>query len=162
LGKKYGKQMKEIASVVNAFSQDQIAEIERNGQILLPLESGEVVVEIADVEIATEDMPGWLVANEGTLTIALDIEVTESLRQEGIARELVNRIQNIRKSSGFEITDKIAIEIESNEEINDAINAFSQYISSQVLATSITMVDSLADATELDFEDFIVKVKVFK
>ena len=162
LGKKYGKQMKEIASVVNAFSQDQIAEIERNGQILLPLESGEVVVEIADVEIATEDMPGWLVANEGTLTIALDIEVTESLRQEGIARELVNRIQNIRKSSGFEITDKIAIEIESNEEINDAINAFSQYISSQVLATSITIVDSLADATELDFEDFVVKVKVFK
>ena len=162
LGKKYGKQMKEIASIVNAFSQDQIAEIERNGQILLPLESGEVVVEIADVEIATEDMPGWLVANEGTLTIALDIEVTESLRQEGIARELVNRIQNIRKSSGFEITDKIAIEIESNEEINDAINAFSQYISSQVLATSITIVDSLADATELDFEDFVVKVKVFK
>jgi isoleucyl-tRNA synthetase len=126
------------------------------------LESGEVVVEIADVEIATEDMPGWLVANEGTLPIALDIEVTESLRQEGIARELVNRIQNIRKSSGFEITDKIAIEIESNEEINDAFNAFSQYISSQVLATSITIVDSLADATELDFEDFIVKVKVFK
>ena len=160
LGKKYGKQMKEIASVVNAFSQDQIAEIERNGQILLPLESGEVVVEIADVEIATEDMPGWLVANEGTLTIALDVTVTEELRQEGIARELVNRIQNIRKSNGYEITDKIMVEIERLDAINDAVVNYTDYIGGQVLANEIKLVDVIAEATELDFEEYIVKVSV--
>ncbi|MDD3406197.1 MAG: DUF5915 domain-containing protein [Paludibacteraceae bacterium] len=162
LGKKYGKQMKEIAAVVNAFSQEQIGEVENNGQITLPLPSGEVVVELADVEIATEDMPGWLVANEGNLTIALDIEVSEELRQEGIARELVNRIQNIRKSNGYEIIDKIAIQIEKQDEINAAVETYKAYISTQVLANSLTLVDALTNATELDFEDFMVKVKVEK
>ncbi|MDD6356780.1 MAG: isoleucine--tRNA ligase [Bacteroidales bacterium] len=162
LGKKYGKQMKEIAAAVGALSQDEISSIERNGQITLPLPSGEVLVELADVEIATEDMPGWLVANEGALTIALDIEVSEELRQEGVARELVNRIQNIRKSSGFEITDKIAVEIERMDEISTAVETFKEYISSQVLATSLTLTDKIENATELDFEDYVVKVKVTK
>ncbi len=162
LGKKYGKQMKEIAATVGAFTQEQIAEIENNGQIVLSLPSGEVVVEIADVEIATEDMPGWLVANEGALTIALDVEVSEELRQEGIARELVNRIQNIRKSNGYEITDKIVVEIAKSDEINAAVEAFNAYIASQVLANSLTLVDDIANPTELDFEDYIVKVKVQK
>ncbi len=162
LGKKYGKQMKEIAATVGAFTQEQIAKIENNGQIVLPLPSGEVVVEIADVEIATEDMPGWLVANEGALTIALDVEVSEELCQEGIARELVNRIQNIRKSNGYEITDKIVVEIAKSDEINAAVEAFNAYIASQVLANSLTLVDEIADPTDLDFEDYIVKVKVQK
>lgn len=162
LGKKYGKQMKEIAAAVNAFTQAQIGEVEKNGQIILPLPSGEVVVELTDVEIATEDMPGWLVANEGVLTIALDIEVNEELRQEGIARELVNRIQNIRKSIGLEITDKICVQVEKQDDINAAVEAHNEYISSQVLATSLTLADNLANPTELDFEDFIVKVSVEK
>src|SRR5574344_1732456 len=162
LGKKYGKQMKEIAAAVGAFTQAQIGEVETAGQITLPLPSGEVVVELADVEIATEDMPGWLVANEGNLTIALDIEVSEELRQEGIARELVNRIQNIRKSNGYEIIDKIAIQIEKQDEINAAVETYKAYISTQVLANSLTLVDALTNATELDFEDFMVKVKVEK
>ena len=141
LGKKYGKQMKEIAAEVDTFSQEQIKEVENQGQITLPLASGEVVVDLADVEIATEDMPGWLVANEGTLTIALDITVSEELRQEGIARELVNRIQNIRKSNGYEIVDKINVQIEKNDEINAAVDTFNGYIATQVLAVSLQLVE---------------------
>ncbi|HKL96633.1 MAG TPA: DUF5915 domain-containing protein, partial [Paludibacteraceae bacterium] len=162
LGKKYGKQMKEIAAEVDTFSQEQIKEVENQGQITLPLASGEVVVDLADVEIATEDMPGWLVANEGTLTIALDITVSEELRQEGIARELVNRIQNIRKSNGYEIVDKINVQIEKNDEINAAVDTFNGYIATQVLAVSLQLVDTIKNPTELDFEDFIVKVLVEK
>jgi isoleucyl-tRNA synthetase len=107
-------------------------------------------------------MPGWLVANEGTLTIALDVTVTEELRQEGIARELVNRIQNIRKSNGYEITDKIVVEIERLDAINDAVVNYTEYIGGQVLANEIGLVDTIAEATELDFEEYIVKVSVKK
>ena len=162
LGKKYGKQMKEIAAAIGAWDQAAISAIERNGSAELALASGTVVVEFADVEIATEDMPGWLVANEGTLTIALDVTVTEELRQEGIARELVNRIQNIRKSNGYEITDKIVVEIERLDAINDAVVNYTDYIGGQVLANEIKLVDAIAEATELDFEDYIVKVMVKK
>lgn len=162
LGKKYGKQMKEIAAAIAALTQDRIADIETRGQIVLPLPSGEVEVELADVEIATEDMPGWLVANEGNLTVALDIEVTDELRQEGIARELVNRIQNLRKSNGYEITDKIAVTIESNNEVNTAVANFKDYIASQVLAQSLELVDSIAAPTELDFEEFLVNISIEK
>ena len=162
LGKKFGKQMKEIAAAIGAMEQGAIADMERAGVATLHLPSGDVEVEVADVEITTEDMPGWLVSNEGKLTIALDIEVTEALRREGIARELVNRIQNIRKSSGLEITDKINIEVERHEQVTDALADFREYITTQVLAQSLNEVDSIAEATELDFEDFIVKVKVTK
>ncbi len=162
LGKRYGKQMKEIAAAIATLPQDQIAALERDGQLTLPLPSGEVVLELADVEIATEDMPGWLVANEGALTVALDIEMTDALLNEGVARELVNRIQNLRKSNGYEITDKIAVQIENRDEIAKAVTDYRDYIASQVLATSLTLVDTIADATELDFEDFVVKVKVVR
>ncbi len=169
LGKKFGKLMKELAAAITAMSQEQINAFEAAGTYTfdlpsLPLtgESEGAVVELEDVDILTEDMPGWLVANEGLLTIALDIEVSEELLQEGIARELVNRIQNIRKQSGFDITDKINIEIEKNEYINAAVANFSDYIGSQVLANSLTLVDSVTEATGLDFEDFIVRVNVKK
>ena len=154
--------MKEIAAAIGAWDQVAISAIERNGSAQLDLASGSVVVELADVEIATEDMPGWLVANEGTLTIALDVTVTEELRQEGIARELVNRIQNIRKSNGYEITDKIVVEIERLDAINDAVVNYTEYIGGQVLANEIGLVDTIAEATELDFEEYIVKVSVKK
>ena len=162
LGKKYGKQMKEIAAAMPNMSKQQIAEIEKAGEYTLALPSGEVLLTVEDVEIYTEDMPGWLVANEGNLTVALDIAVSEGLIREGIARELVNRIQNIRKSSGFEIVDKIDIKIESNEEINEAVNEFSSYIASQVLANTLEIVDRIEEAAELDFEDFIVRITVQK
>lgn len=162
LGKKYGKQMKEIAAAIAALTQDRIADIETHGQIVLPLPSGEVEVELADVEIATEDMPGWLVANEGNLTVALDIEVTDELRQEGIARELVNRIQNLRKLNGYEITDKIAVTIESNNEVNTAVANFKDYIAAQVLAQSLIVADKVENPIALDFEDFVVNISIEK
>jgi len=162
LGKKYGKQMKEIAQAMTGFGKADIVEIEREGQYLLALPTGDVKLELEDVEIITEDMPGWLVANEGKLTVALDITVTEELLREGIARELVNRIQNIRKSNGYEIVDKIVVEIESREEIAKAVKEYANYIASQTLANCVVLVDSLANATELEFEDYLVKINIQK
>ncbi len=162
LGKKYGKQMKEIALAMNSFGNHEINEIERNGNYILTLPSGDVELTSEDVEIITEDMPGWLVANEGKLTVALDITVTPALLREGIARELVNRIQNIRKTNGYEIVDKISVEIEGREEINEAVNEYSGYIASQTLAKSIDLVLELTDATELEFDDYNVKISIKK
>jgi len=162
LGKKYGKQMKEIAEAAAKLSNKEIVELEQNGIFILNLPGGEVQLTAEDVEIITEDMPGWLTANEGKLTVALDITVTEELLKEGIARELVNRIQNIRKQNGFEITDRIAVEIEKRDEINDAVTAFSGYIASQTLAADISLVDKLENGVELDFDEFMVKVNVEK
>jgi len=162
LGKKYGKQMKDIAREMVSFTKEQISEIERNGEYTLSLVSGDVILTVDDVEIYTEDMPGWLVANEGKLTVALDITVTDELYREGIARELVNRIQNIRKSSGYEIVDKIKVEIEKRDEINATVEAFSDYIASQTLANSIALVEQLSDAVELEFDDYVVKIRVEK
>ena len=162
LGKKYGKQMKEIASVIGTFGQEEIAAFEASDNYVLSLPSGDVVLEAGDVEIATEDMPGWLVANEGLLTIALDITVTEELRREGIARELVNRIQNQRKAQGLEITDKVDIKIESQDEVNAALEDFKEYICGQVLGNSLEVVEHLTDGVALDFEDFTVKMLLVK
>ncbi len=162
LGKKYGKQMKEIALAMNSFGKNEIAEIESEGKYFLTLPTGEVELTLEDVEISTEDMPGWLVANEGKLTVALDITVTDELLREGIARELVNRIQNIRKSNGYEIVDKIIVEIESCDEINEAVNEYANYIASQTLANSVLLVAHLNEFTELDFDDYNVKVSVKK
>jgi len=162
LGKKYGKQMKEIAASMNLFGSPEIIEIERFGTYKLTLPTGEVMLSIEDVEIVTEDMPGWLVSNEGKLTVALDITVTDALLREGIARELVNRIQNIRKSNGFEITDKINIEIESNENINAAVLEFKEYIATQTLALDIKIVEKAANPSELDFEEYIVNISITK
>ena len=154
--------MKEIALALPGMNKQQIAEIERNGEFTLPLPSGNVLLTPEDVEIFTEDMPGWLVANEGNLTVALDIAVSDELLREGIARELVNRIQNIRKSSGFEIVDKIAVQIEMNDEINAAVTEYKEYIATQVLATSIQLVETAENAAELDFEDYMVRISVTK
>ena len=162
LGKKYGKQMKEIAQVMTGFTKSEITEIEWNGTYTLALPTGEVQLELEDVEIITEDMPGWLVANEGKLTVALDITVTEELLREGIARELVNRIQNIRKSNGYEIVDKILVEIESRDEINAAVKEYGNYIATQTLANSVVLVSELTGATELEFDEYMVRVSVKK
>ena len=162
LGKKYGKLMKEIALAMASFTKEQISAIEKTGSYHFSIGTEEIEVLQEDVEIFTEDMPGWLVANEGKLTVALDITVNEDLMQEGIARELVNRIQNLRKTSGYEITDKIDVAIQKQTEINDAINAFSGYIASQTLAGSIVMVDNIDEPTSLDFEDYIVNIKISK
>lgn len=162
LGKKYGKLMKEIATTMPKLTNQQISEIEQKGEYTLSIPSGEIVLTLEDVEIFTEDLPGWLVANEGKLTVALDVTVTDELLNEGIARELVNRIQNIRKSKGFEITDKIVVKIQQQEEINQAITDFADYIGSQVLAVSIEQVEKLSDSIALDFENYTVHITVDK
>ena len=162
LGPKFGKQMKAVAAAVAEMSQEAIAELEKNGRYTLNLDGAEAVIETADVEIFSEDIPGWLVANEGKLTVALEVTVTEELRREGIARELVNRIQNIRKSSGFEITDKIKITLSKNPQTDDAVNEYNGYICNQVLGTSLTLADEVKDGTELNFDDFSLFVNVVK
>ena len=162
LGPKFGKQMKAVAAAVAGMSQEAIAELEKNGSYTFQLDGTDAVVEAADVEIFSEDIPGWLVANEGKLTVALEVTVTDELKREGIARELVNRIQNIRKSSGFEITDKIAIVLSKNSNTDDAINEYNTYICNQVLANSLTLADEVVDGTELNFDDFSLYVNVTK
>ena len=162
LGPKFGKQMKAVAAAVAGMSQEAIAELEKNGSYTFQLEGGEAVVEASDVEIFSEDIPGWLVANEGKLTVALEVTVTDELKREGIARELVNRIQNIRKNSGFEITDKIAIVLSKNPNTDDAINEYNTYICNQVLANSLVLADEVENGTEISFDDFSLYVNVTK
>jgi isoleucyl-tRNA synthetase len=155
---RYAKFAKQMAALAATFSQEQIAQIENQAETTLDIDGEKIVVTAADFEITSEDMPGWLVASEGKLTVALDITVTDELRREGVARELINRIQNIRKDSGFEVTDKIRVEIESKEIVAGAIEHFAAYIASQTLATEVTasaqpsgevMVDSEIDEEPL-------------
>jgi isoleucyl-tRNA synthetase len=135
---RYAKLAKQMAAMAATFTQEQIAAIESSAETTLDLGGETVVVTPADFEITSEDMPGWLVASEGKLTVALDITLTDELRREGVARELINRIQNIRKDSGFEVTDKIRVEIEQLELVAGAIEYFADYIASQTLAVEVT------------------------
>ena len=163
LGPRYGKIMKNVAAAVQAMSQEEIAAFEKAGVYTMTVEGQEVILDRADVEIISEDIPGWLVANEGRLTVALDITVTDDLRKEGLAREFVNRIQNLRKSSGFDITDKIQIQVLSQEEMDEVIDEYRTYISNQVLAVSIEILDeAISDAVDFDFERFKLSVKIEK
>ena len=152
LGKKVGGMMKQLAAAIAQMSQEDIATFETSGTFELCGYS--LVAE--DVDIITEDMPGWLVANNGVITIALDIELTPALIEEGIARELINRIQNLRKSSGLEITDRIAVQLEKREEIAAAVTNCNEYIASQVLATSLVLVENLTDGTTLEMDGYNV------
>ena len=156
LGKRYGKQMKEIASAFAVMDQKSIAEIERSGMAddpcyLLHLAGGDVVLERGDYEITSEDMPGWLVASEGKLTVALDITISEALKREGTARELVNRIQNLRKESGFDVTDKIVAIVEKNPEIVASLEDYLQYVCSQTLCNNIELQDAPQGAAEVEW-----------
>lgn len=163
LGPRYGKQMKEISAAVGAFTQEDIAQIEREQKYTLNLASGVVEMTIEDVEITSEDIPGWLVASEGKLTIALDITITDELRQEGIARELINRIQNIRKDSNFDVTDKVIITLQKHAEIDAAIANFKDYIAGQTLATDIILAETVNNGVEIDLDnELILKIDVQK
>ncbi|MEG0993091.1 MAG: isoleucine--tRNA ligase [Bacteroidales bacterium] len=162
LGPRYGKIMKQIAALLAELPQEAIAQFEKEGKYVLDVAGTPAEILTDDVEIISEDIPGWLVANEGRLTVALDITISDELRKEGIARELVNRIQNIRKSSGFEITDKIDVKISRNEQTDAAVEEFKQYIASQVLATSVELGEVAADATELEMDDFSLFAEIKK
>ena len=156
LGKKVGGQMKALAEAISQMSQDDIAKMEVDGQFTLL----DYTLIPEDVEIVTEDMPGWLVANNGILTIALDIELTDELIEEGIARELVNRIQNLRKSSGLEITDRIEITLENRPEIHNAVLHCGEYIASQVLATRLDLASGVqGDTLEMDGYNVNIQIK---
>ncbi len=159
LGKKHGKLMKEIAAVISQMTQEQISEFETSGSFPLTVGGGEVIIEREDVEITSEDMPGWLVASEGSLTIALDVTITEELRSEGIAREVVNRVQNLRKESGFEVTDRITLRVGCSEVISAAIESFAEYIASQTLAVSVEVV-SEPQSTEVEIDGEVITISV--
>ena len=158
LGKKVGGKMKELAAAIGRMTQDEIAQMEQDGTFTLC----DYALTAEDVEIITEDMPGWLVANNGVLTIALDIELTEALVEEGVARELINRIQNLRKSSGLEITDRIEVSIECREEVAGAVSHCNEYIASQVLATSLTLADGLTDGAEVEMDGYKLHIVIKK
>ncbi|MBO4666456.1 MAG: isoleucine--tRNA ligase [Paludibacteraceae bacterium] len=160
LGKKVGAQMKAVAAEISAMSQEQIAQMEADAQYQLSTVNYQLIAE--DVEIITEDMPGWLVMNEGALTIALDIELTDSLIEEGIARELINRIQNLRKSSGLEITDRIVVSLSRVPQLEAAVAHFNEYISSQVLATSLQLVENLAEGETVEMDGYNIQIHIKK
>ena len=161
LGKKFGPLMKQVAAAVTAMSQEQIAELESVGRLTLDLDGTPAEIEAGEVEIYSEDIPGWVVANEGVLTVALDVTVTDTLRREGIARELVSKIQNIRKSSGFEISDRIAVTLSSNENSDAAVEEHKAYICNQVLADSLTIAE-VAEGIALEFDGFMLMATVEK
>lgn len=160
MGKKFGKLMKGIAAAMDALSQDEISALQNNGAIDVTVDVQTVSVEASDVEIISEDIPGWLVSNEGNLTVALEVELTDELRNEGMARELINRIQNIRKDNGLEITDRINVVVTPNLSVESALNSYADYIKTQVLADSIVTGDN--DGAEIDIDGLKLNVKVTK
>ena len=160
MGKKFGKLMKGVAAQMDALTQEQIAQLEKDSVITINVEGQDLTVEAADVDIISEDIPGWLVGNEGNLTVALDITLTDDLRNEGMARELVNRIQNIRKKSGLEITDRIRVQIEPNEATTKAVEAFGDYIARQVLADEIKLESN--EGQSVEFDEFKLNINITK
>jgi isoleucyl-tRNA synthetase len=154
LGPKFGKMMKQIAGAVSQFGQEEIDKLEKEGRYELTVGDETIVLNSEDVEITTEDIPGWLVSTEGGMTIALDINLTDELKQEGIAREFINKIQNLRKESNFEVTDRITIKIEKHDFFNESVLNFKEYIGNQTLAESLELVDKLSEteATRVEID----------
>ncbi len=162
LGKKVGAQMKEVQAAILNFSQADIAQFEKEQKYILQLNGNSFELTNEDIELISEDIEGWLVANDGNVTVALDVHISESLRHEGNARELVNKIQNLRKDKGFEVLDRIKVTIEKEAEVVAAIENFKAYIANEILANEIDLVDELANADELEFNDKTIKVTIQK
>lgn len=160
LGPRFGKDMKSVVAVIQEFTQKDIQAIEKNGEIIIKLDEKDVSLSVEDVEITTQDIEGWLVASSGNLVVALDIHITDELRREGIARELVNRIQNIRKDSGFEVTDKINIYLQNEKSVEDAIAYNADYIKNETLAVSLNFVENLEKGEVVEFDDIATKILV--
>ncbi|MDX1285924.1 MAG: DUF5915 domain-containing protein, partial [Draconibacterium sp.] len=165
LGPKYGKMMKQIAGAVNQLDQNAISFFESSGEYEIIAGEEKIVLTIDDVEIQTEDIPGWTVATEGQMTIALDINVTEELKQEGIAREFINKIQNLRKESNFEVTDRIKLSVAKHVGYNDAVKNHKDYICAQTLADSLELVDEVdqkkINEVEID-KDVLAQIEIEK
>ena len=162
LGPKFGKDMKLIANAIRNFTKEDIATIEKDGKITVELDGKMINLEVADVEIASKDIEGWLVANEGAITVALDVTITEDLRKEGVARELINRIQNARKDNGLEVTDRIQLTILRFEDLEESINNNKEYIMSETLTDELVFVDQLIDGSEIEFDTIKSKILIHK
>lgn len=162
LGPRFGKDMGLISKEIQGFSQNQIDALEKTGQLSLEISGKSVILTLEDVEILSQDIPGWLVANANGITVALDITISEELRNEGIARELVNRIQNIRKDSGFEVTDKIKVQLQKESTIENAVRANESYIKSETLTNELIFVDEIKNGTEIEFDDLKTIVLISK
>ncbi|WP_179318900.1 isoleucine--tRNA ligase [Winogradskyella helgolandensis] len=162
LGPKFGKDMKLIASVIAAFGADDIKNIEQNGTIEVEINGKKINLGLEDVEITSQDIEGWLVANEGALTVALDVTINEDLRKEGIARELVNRIQNLRKDSGFEVTDRIDVQLQKDDQIVKAISSNEAYIKSETLTEELHIMDTVNNGIEIVFDEVNTKLFIQK
>ncbi|MCX7546417.1 isoleucine--tRNA ligase [Xanthomarina sp. F1114] len=162
LGPRFGKDMKLIANTIVEFTSEDIKEIEQNGKIEVVINEKSITLEQTDVEITSQDIEGWLVANEGALTVALDVTISDELRKEGIARELVNRIQNLRKDSGFEVTDKIEVQLQKDEKIVDAIQTNMSYIKAETLTEKLEIIDQINNGIEVVFDDVSTKLFIKK
>ncbi|MEM6895050.1 MAG: isoleucine--tRNA ligase [Bacteroidota bacterium] len=162
LGPKYGKEMKAIAGVIATLGQEDIQKIEREGELLIPVENKNIKLQLTDVDISSQDIEGWLVASSGPLTVALDITIDDALKQEGIARELVNRIQNLRKESGFEVTDKIDIKVMKDGLVEDAISNNEEYIMTETLTAELNLEEHLEEGVPIAFDDVNTKLLIQK
>ncbi|NDC40048.1 MAG: isoleucine--tRNA ligase, partial [Chitinophagia bacterium] len=162
LGARMGAKMKAVAVTINEMQAAQIAELEQNNEYTFSIDGEAVTITLADVAIIADEIPGWSVANKGSLTVALDINVTDELLNEGHARELVNRIQKIRKDTGLELTDRIAVVLQRNETLENAVIQYNDYICAEVLATSLTVADEVADGIEIDVNEIVIKVSISK
>jgi isoleucyl-tRNA synthetase len=162
LGKKLGPKMKAVSAALQNFSQHDISQFEKEGRYSLPLNDEAVELSVSDVEITSEDIPGWSVANKGSLTVALDINITPELEYEGNAREFVNRIQKIRKDSGFEVTDRIDVKVAADNDIAESLSRYNNYICAEILADTLEITSTIADGAEIEVNDNFLKVIVLK
>jgi len=154
--------MKAVTTALSQFSQEHIAKLEKEGDITLFIDKEPIILSIQEVDITSEDIPGWVVANKNALTVALDVTVTPALAQEGNAREFVNRIQKIRKDNGYDLTDRILVKVADVPPLTDSLTQFNDYICSEILADSIELVAELANGTEIEVNDILLKVFVSK
>ncbi|HEY4148825.1 MAG TPA: DUF5915 domain-containing protein, partial [Chitinophagaceae bacterium] len=162
LGKRLGPKMKAVAAALAGFGQEEIAKLEKDGSYSLLIENEPVILQVSDVDITSEDIPGWIVANKGSLTVALDVTITPELVEEGNARELVNRIQKIRKDNGYELTDRILVRLTQNKDLATSVNKYNTYICAEILADKLELVPEISDGTEIEVNDIPLKVFVTK
>ena len=162
LGPKFGKEMRLVASEVQKFTQEDINKIEKLGSIAIDVNGKNITLELSDVEISSKDIEGWFVANEGNLTVALEVTITDDLRKEGVARELINRIQNTRKDSGLEVTDKIELTVLRNQDFEASILDNKTYVMAETLTDNLVFVDELQQGTEIEFDHIKSKIQITK
>lgn len=162
LGKKLGAKMKTVSAALSHFTQDDIVKFEKQGNYTLMIEGEPLILELSEVEISSNDIPGWMVANKGSLTVALDVTITPALKMEGDAREFVNRIQNIRKDNGFALTDRIEVKVAANNGLKDSLAQFKTYICAEILADNLEILPEIEGGTEIEVNDVSLKVIVSK